>query len=163
MSDTELENVDVEEIEEVTPPVVKKKRQMTEAQKANLQKARETRAANLKDPKRYPKGSKRDAATERYQAEIEEKAEALAEKKAIELIQKKKQEKELAEYREWKKNQQKIVQEPEPIKKKKAPVAKKVAKKKPKIVESDDSDSFNDNFSVNYGNAGSSFIDNFLD
>ncbi|MCU1372709.1 MAG: hypothetical protein JWO77_3903 [Ilumatobacteraceae bacterium] len=152
-----------------------KKRPMTESQKANLMKAREARSALLKDPKRYPHGKKREMAEERLNEEIRKKAEVLAETKALEILEKRKQEKELKELAEWKKTMALIEKskakegskEAKPSKK--APKsAPKSAPKKKKKVETDTEDESADEYIETptyqqYRQYSQSFIDHFLD
>ncbi|KAJ3052673.1 hypothetical protein HK097_005876 [Rhizophlyctis rosea] len=119
---------------------------MTDAKLANLAKARETRKKNLQAKKtKYPK-DKRSALEKRIQEQedLEERIAAEAEKNAMELIERKKQEEKLREYRLWKKQQEetKKDEEEKPVQKstKKKATAKPKApakKKKPKIEDSD--------------------------
>ena len=137
MSDTESNHVEENEpqVEHETPKKAPAKGKMTEQKILNLEKARAARKANL-DAKKYSK-EKRSAAEERIQLELERRAEELAEKKALELLEKQKQEAELEEYRQWKKEQAKLAKEKEMEKvekatKKKAPKAPPAPKPKPK-------------------------------
>ena len=126
-SDPEIENSS-EGVE------VKKKRQISpEARKtmlANLEKAREARAANRANITKYPK-EKRDRAKQMYQEDVERKAEEKARLIAEEILSKKEQERELEEYRQWKKksqSSQSLEEEPEVV----APKPKAKPKPKPK-------------------------------
>lgn len=110
----EFENPPVEqetqEVPEFSEPQKPKSKRgvMTDVKLANLAKAREARKKNLEAKKtRYPK-DKRSALEKKIQEqeELEERIAAEAEKKAMELIERKKQEEELREYRLWKKQQE---------------------------------------------------------
>ncbi|KAJ3051608.1 hypothetical protein HK097_007370 [Rhizophlyctis rosea] len=124
MSDTETIPSDAfeqttEDVEEIPDekPAKTAKGKMTETKLKNLEKARAARRQNL-DAKKYSKDN-RTAAEMRADEEIQRRAEELAEKKAEELLERKRQEAELAEYREWKKEQEKLQKEKD-LKRKKA-------------------------------------------
>ena len=69
---------------------------------ANLKKAREAKAANRgANLKKYPV-AKRERAKEMYDADVEEKAKSRAEELAKELLRKQEEEKEVAEFKQWK-------------------------------------------------------------
>ncbi|KAJ3286114.1 hypothetical protein HK104_009173 [Borealophlyctis nickersoniae] len=105
------ENIETQSEPQAEPPVPQKKKRVVSEQAkqqmmANLAKAREVRAKNLKSVTKYPK-EKRQRAQEMNEKIIEEKAEELARQKAQDLIEKEKQEKELEEYHQWKQQQTK--------------------------------------------------------
>jgi hypothetical protein len=145
MSDTEETQLDPQ-LEQVEPKKEKKspaKGIMTEKKLENLAKARAAKKANL-DAKKYSK-VKRSSAEERIEAEIARRAEEAAGQKALELLEKQKQEAELQEYRQWKKEQAKLAKEQtealrqkEAQKKTKAKPKKKVVRKVVRIEESED-------------------------
>jgi len=129
MQDNEQDNIEImsdnEEVEECVEekPVQKepksKKGLMTPAKKLANEKARATRLANLEEAKKSGVISKPH--TRMSKKEFDE----MVEKRAQELIEKKKMEKELAEYRKLKKEQallaKKKVEEPEEIPEEPAP------------------------------------------
>lgn len=148
MSDSENieveQNITEETITEETPVKKSGKGVMTEKKLANLEKARAARAAKLAEQKKNPKPKVKKAKMSDY--DLEE----MVERKAAELIEKKKVEQELAEYRLWKKEQANLAKAEAEVpekKTKKTTVKKKVEKpkapKKPpvsrkkKVVESD--------------------------
>jgi hypothetical protein len=79
---------------------------MTDQKLANLEKARAARKANL-EAKKYSK-DKRGKAEERIEEEVKRRAREEAEKLADEVIKQRELEKELSEYRAWKKEQAKV-------------------------------------------------------
>lgn len=134
MSDTETTNnvADIEQPLDSEPITTAKKSGrsvMTEQKLANLEKARAARKANL-DAKKYSQ-DKRGRAEERIEEEVDRRAREKAEKLAEELIKQRELEKELKEYRDWKKRQAELQKEDvsDQGKTKKKPVA---AKAKPK-------------------------------
>lgn len=133
MSDTENQTIEQPpSVAEAEAP--KKKRQISPEQKAkmleNLQKARETRAANRKNVTKYPK-AKRERAQQMYQEDIDKKAAEKARVLAEELLKKRQEEEELEEYRRWKQEQQEKPKEGEEpvVKKKTAPKRKETSSK----------------------------------
>jgi hypothetical protein len=156
MSDSETSNQvpDIEQLVEGGTQDSGKKKSgrsvMTEQKLANLEKARAARKANL-DAKKYSK-NKRGKAEERIEEEVKRRAREEAEKLADELIKKRELEKELAEYRAWKKQQAQIKKEdadepkstekakkkPAPAKAKPKPPPKPRKKKVQEDYESDD-------------------------
>ncbi|KAJ3050598.1 hypothetical protein HK097_008403 [Rhizophlyctis rosea] len=109
---------------------------MSETKLANLKKAREAKVA--KRLNQYPKGEKRDAAEERFEAKVREEAEKRAQLLAKEIREKELMEAELAEFKAWKaagkgKVREDVIEEtieaPAPKRKKAAPAAS--ASKKP--------------------------------
>jgi hypothetical protein len=101
---------------------------MTEQKLENLARARAVRKANL-DAKKYSK-DKRGKAEERIEEEVKRRAREEAEKLAEELIKQRETERELKEYREWKKKQAELVKDGDADKPK--PKNKKAAPPKPK-------------------------------
>lgn len=169
--DEPTEVPEVPEVEEapVEAPVVKQKQKrkpMSEEQKA---KAIETlkRAREIKLTK-YPKGTKRDSAIKKKMSMEEESINALALIKAQEILEKKRVDAELAEYRLWKKSQEQVNEEPP--KKKKAPAKPKATTatkpkappKKKKVVkeESEDEQQPPQTYGRQYGMFN---MDDFLD
>lgn len=154
MSDSEVSNQianDEQFVDSQTAESGKKKSGravMTEQKLLNLEKARAARKANL-EAKKYSK-DKRGRAEERIEEEVKRRAREEAEKLADELIKKREQEKELAEYRAWKKAQAEEVNKEKkdadtPKSKKKAAPAKAKSKapakpRKKKVQSESESD-----------------------
>jgi hypothetical protein len=156
MSDSETSNQvpDVEQHAEQETSVTEKKKSgrgvMTDRKLENLAKARAARKANL-EAKKYSK-DKRGKAEERIEEEVKRRAREEAEKLADDLIKQRELEKELAEYRAWKKQQAQIKKEdadepkstekgkkkPAPAKAKPKPPPKPRKKKVQEDYESDD-------------------------
>jgi len=110
---------------------------MSDTKLMNLKKAREAKAA--KRVNQYPKGERRDAAEERFEAKVREEAEKRAQLLAKEIREKEIMEAELAEFKAWKAGGKEKVEktriqeeedEPAPTKKKKAAPSSPAAKKK---------------------------------
>jgi hypothetical protein len=112
MSDSENGNSSphVTKVVEPTESTTKEKKSgravMTDQKLANLEKARAARKANL-EAKKYSK-DKRGKAEERIEEEVKRRAREEAEKLADEVIARRELEKELSEYRAWKKEQAKV-------------------------------------------------------
>jgi hypothetical protein len=153
-----------DQVEEQQPkPKPKQKRAMSEEAK---QKARETLAkARAIKLTKYPKGTKRDSAVKKKISMEEESINTLAEIKAKEILEKKRIEEELAEYRALK---AKLAQDDAPPKKKKAPTKKtpakpKTAPKKKVVVQEESSDDEQQQPEVYYQNRSMFDINDFLD
>lgn len=113
---------------------------MSDTKLMNLKKAREAKAA--KRVNQYPKGERRDAAEERFEAKVREEAEKRAQLLAKEIREKEIMEAELAEFKAWKaggkgkvektkgQEEEGDVIDPPPAKKKKAAPSSPAAKKK---------------------------------
>ena len=157
MSDEEI--VEQQQPENTEEPVKKSgKGTMSDKKLDNLAKARAARKANLEAKKKKYPVSSRPALEKKIaeQEELEKRIEEEAERKALAILERQKQEAELAEYREWKKNQEQLQKEQEATpakatKKKATPKPKattaavrnpkpKVASRKPKKQEQVDSD-----------------------
>ena len=107
MSDSETSNQipDIEQHADQEASVTEKKKGgrgvMTDQKLENLAKARAARKANL-EAKKYSK-DKRGKAQERIEEEVKRRAREEAERLADGLIKQRELEKELKEYRDWKK------------------------------------------------------------
>ncbi|KAJ3029701.1 hypothetical protein HDV00_009456 [Rhizophlyctis rosea] len=104
MSDIEETPVENQQPEVEDTAKKPKKGVMTAKKLEDLEEARATRKANL-NTRKYSQ-EKRSAAEMRAEEEIQRRASELAEQKALEIIERRKQEEELAEYRAWKKAQE---------------------------------------------------------
>ncbi|KAJ3052572.1 hypothetical protein HK097_006041 [Rhizophlyctis rosea] len=140
-----MENSEQMEDEQPVPAKKSAKGRMTETKLANLERARMVRKANLEaKKKKYPQ-DKRSIIDRKLaeEEELERRIAAEAEKKAQDILDKKRLEQDLAELQElrkWKQQQQKQKQDEEEVTskstKKKAPVTKetKETKTKPKAA-----------------------------
>jgi hypothetical protein len=123
-ADVEVEKAEKEEVKKMPA-----RGKMSDTKLANLAKARQVKKE--KRLNQYPKGEKRDAAEEKFEAKVREEAEKRAQLLAKEIREKEIMEAELAEFKAWKARGQATEEADAPPKSKKKAGPSASAAKKP--------------------------------